>query len=510
LSATPRDRYEAHVERIARGAGITSLGQAIGRLLNFATQVALARMYGPLQLGLYVLGFTTIQLSGILTRFGMDSGVIRYVAHYRAERDTSRVRGTILLALWTTFGVSLLLSVGIYLSAGFLAATVFDEPFLKTVLRLFSISLPFLTVMVMALSATQGFRTVKYRAYVYEIQQPLLNLVFVSAFYLAGARILGAAVAYILSMAAGAALALYYLRRIFPELFDRNTPPKFEARELFSVSVPLVAADVTQRTGSWIAVAALGIWATTEAVGVFNAAARTAALSSLVLGAFRIFWPMISDLYSRGQLEDLRDLYRDVSRWTFTGSLAVFLVTVLLAKDIMAVFGPEFVSGWVAMVVVAGAQLFSSSVGHTGRILAMTGHQNTVMLATFGSGVTSIAASVALVPFYGMLGAGVAMAGGLVLLNIVTLVRVRQVLGVWPYNREYLKPLIAGLLAASGAFLLRSLAPTLTGLPAIGVFAPLFLMGFFGLLLVFGLNPSDRQLIAALWTAVRRTARRNS
>jgi O-antigen/teichoic acid export membrane protein len=440
----------------------------------------------------------------------MDSGVIRYVAHYRAERDASRVRGTIQLALWTTFAVSLLLSVGIYLSAGFLAATVFDEPFLKTVLRIFSISLPFLTVMNMALAATQGFRTVKYHAYVYQIQQPLLNLVLVSVFYLAGARILGAAVAYILSMAAGAALALYYLRRIFPELFDRNTPPKVEARELFSVSVPLVAADVTQRTGSWIAVAALGIWATIEAVGVFNAAARTAALSSLVLGAFRIFWPMISDLYSRGQLEDLRNLYRDVSRWTFTGSLAIFLVTVLLAKDIMAVFGPEFVSGWVAMVVVAGAQLFSSSVGHTGRILAMTGHQNTVMLATFGSGATSIAASVALVPFYGMLGAGVAMAGGLVLQNSVTLVRVRQVLGVWPYNREYLKPLIAGLLAASVSFLLRSLAPALTGLLAVGVFAPLFLVGFVGLLLVFGLNPSDRQLIAALWTAVRRTAGRNS
>ena len=219
---------------------------------------------------------------------------------------------------------------------------------------------------------------------------------------------------------------------------------------------------------------------------------------------------MISDLYSRGQLEDLRNLYRDVSRWTFTGSLAIFLVTVLLAKDIMAVFGPEFVSGWVAMVVVAGAQLFSSSVGHTGRILAMTGHQNTVMLATFGSGATSIAASVALVPFYGMLGAGVAMAGGLVLQNSVTLVRVRQVLGVWPYNREYLKPLIAGLLAASVSFLLRSLAPALTGLLAVGVFAPLFLVGFVGLLLVFGLNPSDRQLIAALWTAVRRTAGRNS
>ena len=216
-------------------------------------------MYGPVQLGFYVLGYTSIQLSGILTRFGMDSGVIRYVAHYRAERDASRVRGTIQLALWTTFAVSLLLSVGIYLSAGFLAATVFDEPFLKTVLRIFSISLPFLTVMNMALAATQGFRTVKYHAYVYQIQQPLLNLVLVSVFYLAGARILGAAVAYILSMAAGAALALYYLRRIFPELFDRNTPPKVEARELFSVSVPLVAADVTQRTGSWIAVAALGI-----------------------------------------------------------------------------------------------------------------------------------------------------------------------------------------------------------------------------------------------------------
>jgi O-antigen/teichoic acid export membrane protein len=47
--------------------------------------------------------------------------------------------------------------------------------------------------------------------------------------------------------------------------------------------------------------------------------------------------------------------------------------TAFLAKDVLAVFGREFVPGWPVMVVIAAAQLFSSSVGLAGRVLAMTG-----------------------------------------------------------------------------------------------------------------------------------------
>jgi O-antigen/teichoic acid export membrane protein len=47
-------------------------------------------MYGPAQLGLYVLGLTLIQMTNVVAQFGMDNGVVRHVALYRAEEDVPR------------------------------------------------------------------------------------------------------------------------------------------------------------------------------------------------------------------------------------------------------------------------------------------------------------------------------------------------------------------------------------------------------------------------------------
>ncbi|MGI8860436.1 MAG: oligosaccharide flippase family protein, partial [Rubrobacteraceae bacterium] len=352
-----QEQYGAYVGRIARGAGIGSFGQGVGRALNFLTQIALARMYGPALLGFYVLGTTVIQMCSGLAQFGMGNGMVRYVAHYRAQGDAARVRGTILIVLWTAFALSTFFAILLFFGADFLADTVFNKPASDSVFRAFSICLPFFTVMNMVLVATQAFQTMKYTSYVKEIQRPLLNLVLVVVFYLLGAQIVGAVIAYALSFAAGVVISFLYLRRIFPRLFDRGTPPKFEPRAVFSASAPMVIANFGTSMSSWIVVTILGIMAAAESVGIFNAAVRTAALSALVLAAFsNIFSPMVSGLYANGRMEELGSLYRDVSRWVFTGSLGIFLLTVLLARDIMAVFGPEFVDGWVVMVVVASGQ----------------------------------------------------------------------------------------------------------------------------------------------------------
>ena len=94
MSAPPKDeQYDVYVGQIARGVGVSSLGQGFSRLLGYATQVAMARWYGPAQLGFYVLGITLVQIANILSQFGMDNGVVRYVAHYGAEGDARRVRG---------------------------------------------------------------------------------------------------------------------------------------------------------------------------------------------------------------------------------------------------------------------------------------------------------------------------------------------------------------------------------------------------------------------------------
>jgi O-antigen/teichoic acid export membrane protein len=397
----------------------------------------------------------------------------------------------------------MLLSTLVFFGAGFLAK-IFNEPYLESIFRAFSVSVPFFAVMSIALWATQGFRTVKYDAYVRQLLQPLVNLVLIVVFYLFGIQILGAVFAYILSMAASSALALYYLNRVFPKLLDRSTLPKPETQAFFSVSWPMVVAKLAQYMDFWAPVAVLGIFFTAEAVGIYNTAARTAVLCSIVLMAFTgIFSPMIANLHARGLSDELGNLYKDVCRWVFVGSLAVVFFTVLLSKDIMAIFGEEFVTGWMALAIVAGAWLFDNSAGPADRILVMTGHQKLVMLIMVSYAVAGIAGSVALVPLYSIVGAAVATAAAKMSLNVGMLFFVWRRLGFWPYDYRTLKPVVAGLLAATTTLAIRQLLRLPEGFIAVLVLFIPFLASYVAILLVLGLSPSDRQLLNACWKTIK-------
>lgn len=500
------DGYEAYVGRIARGVGVSSSGQGVGRLLGYATRVALARMHGPAQLGFYVLGITVVQVAVILAQFGMDNGVVRFVAHHGARRDAARVRGTIFGTLGAAFVLSCAISVAVFLGAGFLAGSVFGKPFLETMFRAFSAAIPFYTLMSLALWATQGFGTVKYATVVQHVVRPLVNLVLVVGFYFLGEEILGAVAAYVLSLALGSALALYALKRVFPELLDLGAGTKYEGREISAASGPMIVANLMQYANPWAAVVVLGIFEPAPVVGVYDAAARTAALSTLVLVAFSgVFSPMASSLYQRGFLRDLGYLYEDVSRWSFTAALAFFLATVLLAADVMRGFGEGFVGGSWVVVTIAAAQLFNSAVGPTARLLAMTGHQRAVMKAYLCSALAAAGLNLLLVPSFGIRGAAVATAAALVLANVLTLIFVRRRLGFWPFGWHYAKPIVAGTLAFTAVYGARAVFPNLEGLVAVVVFGTLFIGLFLALLRALGLSPSDQQFLGALWRTLRRS-----
>jgi O-antigen/teichoic acid export membrane protein len=507
--AIGEERDDTYVARVARGAGISTAGQGIGRVLGYLTQVMIARLFGPAAFGFYSLGVAAVNGAQILARFGMENGVVRYVAHHQAREDTSRVRGTIIQAIGVTLVLSLVLSAVMFFGAGFAAEWYYNKPFMETVLKAFAVTLPFFTFMMMVLWATQGFQTVTYASYVQQMIRPALFLALVPVFYLLGAGIVGTVAAYGASMLLGSVFAVYYLRKLFPPLFDNKVPARFETRELFAVSVPMSITTGAQYLNTWSAVWVMGAFAAAGPVGIFTAAARTATLSTIVRFAFSgIFSPIISSFYARGELEDLGRLYKDVSRWIFTGAFAIFLPILLLSREILAIFGPDFTAGWTALVIVAAAQLYSSSVGPTPRMLAMTGNQNVAMVATAAAALVGVAVSFALVPTLGMLGAALGMASAITTENTATMLAVKRRLGFWPYSWAWLKPLAAGVLAAAAAFLVGLVAPLPGFLATIAVVGAVFGLGYLALLLLFGLNDTDREFIGAFRDVALRVLRR--
>jgi O-antigen/teichoic acid export membrane protein len=106
----------------------------------------------------------------------MDNGVVRYVAHHRAEGDHARVRATVLLVFGVAFALSVALSVLLFAGAGLLAEGVFGKPFLESTFRAFSLAVPFFTPMSTPSSPPRAFTIVKYATYVEHVLRHLVDL----------------------------------------------------------------------------------------------------------------------------------------------------------------------------------------------------------------------------------------------------------------------------------------------------------------------------------------------
>ncbi len=100
-----------------------------------------------------------------------------------------------------------------------------------------------------------------------------------------------------------------------------------------------------------------------------------------------------------------------------------------------------------------------------------------------------------------MIGAAIATAVTVGGLFTISLLIVHHSLRLWPYDRRYLKGILAALGAAVLLLGVRLLA--LPPLPNLLLVALTATAGFFGLLLWFGLDPEDREFIGLLMRRVK-------
>jgi O-antigen/teichoic acid export membrane protein len=509
----PKDD-DTYVAKVARGAGISTAGQGVGRVIGYVTQVAIARLFGPTVQGFFVAGVAIVNGAQILSRFGMENGVVRYVAHYREHEDAARVRGTIIMALLFTLALSLVLSAVMFFGAGLAEGWQYKGYSMKPVLRAFAFVLPFFVFMSMTAWATQGFQTVTYAAYIQQLIRPGLFLVLVGMVYLLGAQTLGLIAAYGLAMFLAGLVGLYYIRKLFPPIFDRRAQTTFETKALFSVSIPMSITQGAQYLNNFSAILILGVFAIGPQVAIFNAAARTATFLTAVRFAFSgIFSPIISGLHARQDTEEMGRLYKDVSRWIFTGAFGLFLVIVVFAPEVMGIFGEAFGAGVTALIIVAVAQLYSSSVGPAPRMLAMTDNQNYAMIATSVSAITGVVVSFILIPRFDVMGAAIGMATAIVVENTGTMSAVKWRLGYWPVNVMWLKPLVAGAISGIVTYLLKvtlpldsifGFLPVPVSIPTIMVLGGFLGVLFLGLLWLFGFSETDREFLNTFWSVAQR------
>ncbi len=191
--------------------------------------------------------------------------------------------------------------------------------------------------------------------------------------------------------------------------FSINSQESLSKMELIKISSPMMVTAFSSLIMGQIDTIMLGMFSTTENVGIYGIALKWASVTSFILYAINtIAAPKFSELYWSGNLEDLKKVVRFSSKLMFGSSFPILVIFVLFPKFFMGIFGQEFMVGSYALVFLTIGQFVNASSGSVGIFLNMTGRQhifrNIILTATF----MNVALNYILIPKYGINGAAIA------------------------------------------------------------------------------------------------------
>jgi len=440
------------LKKVARGTGIATVGIFLGLLLQFIVRLIIARYGLEANYGVFSLALVVLTFGMVLASLGLQEGATRYIAYFRGKRETFKVRGAISVSLQLATAASIIISVALFFSAEAIALNIFHTPDLAPALRIFAIGIPLFTLINVLVAIFRGFDRVEPQAY---FQFTLLNLLFV--LLLVGVILLNlpfVAVfyAYLVSLALTfIALVAYTVKRLpQPITFTDRQAGVATGKTLISFSLPLLGTALLYMIMLWMDTLMLGYFKTPEMVGLYNAAyPLTRFISQPLAMLLLIYTPVATGLYSQNLMTELRRSYVVLTKWIVSLTLPIFLVLCLFPEAVLnLLFGSAYITAAPALRILSIGFIINNLLGTNGSVLLAMGKSRFIMWSTMAAAIVNIALNIVLIPPLGIVGAAIASAASLILVNIISVAKVYSLCGAQPLSKNLLKPLVASIALA--------------------------------------------------------------
>ena len=488
---TSDERTQSSLKSVTRGASLFFIGRVLSNALRFIFNLLLTRGLGPSLYGIYSYAMTLMSLAIILARVGTGKSLLKYIP--ANDENPERRNRYVALAYVTALLGSVIVGTGVYLSAPMISRFTMDSDLLIKVLRIFSIVLPFNTLIELTNAVFRGLEKLEYRVAVADIVQPLVQIATVATALFLGYSLIGVTAA----LAVGAIfVCIVAVGIVFTWSPVRPTSSiggsRIELFEFYNYSVPLTLKDIGSVLYTRVDILMVGFFLAESSVGIYRLAVLVSGLLVLPLTAFNQLFPSVaSRLYTNNQTHELKSVYESVTRWTLTAAIPLALVIGIYSSEFLSIFGTGYTAGSLVLVLFTIGQITNCAVGPSGYLLMMSDHQYVNMANQWVLGVLNVVLNYLFIREYGLIGAALATAGVLSFINVVRVVEVYHFEGLTPYSKSFWKPIIAGVIAAGVMTLLGTILQGYVLLIGGGLIGG---MVFLGLLIAFGIEQDDIEL----------------
>lgn len=494
------------VVTVAKGGAVQIAGQITQRSLSFFFTAALQRILSTSGLGLYRVVVQVLMIGGQLGLLGFNYASMRWVARARASDHPGLVRGAMQVGLTGSAIASVVVAASLVILAPVLAPVFCkndcDVGRFEDLIRVGALYVPFFALTQVLRYCTQGYKTMVPSVMVGNIIQPAVRFVVGIALLLAGFEVLGAVVTLVLSFVVASVAGSFYLRRMLRGE-ERSAAPVRPFGEMVRFALPQAGSSLLGIQSLGIGIIILGALDTKFQAGLFVIALSLQGPAGVFLsGIVNIWAPVVSDLYERGDLARLGTLYQTITRWIATFAFPISAAMILEPDLFLIFFGPDASSAAPVIAVLALGNLFYSGTGPTGYVLSMTGRPGINFLNSVVGVALYTALGFVFVPKYGALGMAWVDAGVTAAINTARVVEAKLLVGVQPFGRSFLKPVVATLVAAAVLLLWRLIPGDGYALEAAGVAVAGVV--YIGVLAAFGIDQEERYV----WEQIKRRVTR--
>lgn len=432
------------ITAIAGGAAIAGVGDLSYGLLRFVTNVAMTHMVSPAAYGIFGEVYTATLILGWVTKLGFDGVLVRLLPAYRVKDERGLAVGLVRFATWSTLLSGLLASALFFAFAAVIARFVYHDPSYRQPLLEVAPLIPLMAAQVVLACGLQAFKEIKWKVYMDRFSQPLITLIAMVVFYLLGWRmealIFSAIGGFFCSVCIGYVALGKTVKR-----FTRDTPPMYSFGEWSRLAVPLLFNGLIQGILNSTDIVFLSIFAAPIQAGIYIAADRVSYFVVMPLFALNmIFSPLMGEYHASRKHEQLANMFKMVTKWSFSLSLPVFLCFVIFHHAILGIFGSKYTQGEVVLLILCFGNLVDAGTGSVVQLLAMTGHLRILLINSVISIIVNIGLSFFFVQYFGILGAALAAALAVIIINGLGLIEVYCIAKIHPYRRDIYKPLLAG------------------------------------------------------------------
>jgi len=321
----------------AKGGFNLFLGLTISTVITAAGVILIARLLSPTEYGLFAIVWIPAGIITLFRDWGVNSSMIRYIAQYKAENRTAKVKSVLISGLLFELVLGITLSSASLFLSNILATNIFNRPDLEPLIEVASLTIFAGALTTAAQSAFIGFERMESHAITMILQSALRSLL-APILVLMGLGVLGATIGItVASLLTGIISILVLYTRHYKNLEkpkDDTIGIMGNMKTMLKFGLPLSASVILNGFLIQFCNLLIAVRCADEIIGNYQVAANFAVLIGFFVTPIQtVLFPAFSKINPEKEVETLRNVFQ------FSVKYAALLV-VPVAACVMAVSQP--------------------------------------------------------------------------------------------------------------------------------------------------------------------------